>query len=36
MLTIADMEEGGVKNHGKRADVLYGRFQRSGPQGTST
>ena len=26
MLTVADMGEGrGVKNHGKNADVLYGR-----------
>ena len=25
MLTVADMGEGGVKNHQKSADVLYGR-----------
>ena len=25
MLTVADMGEGGVKNHPKSADVLYGR-----------
>ena len=25
MLTVADMEEGGVKNGQKSADVLYGR-----------
>ena len=25
MLTVADMGEVGVKNHRKRADVLYGR-----------
>ena len=24
MLTVADMGEGGVKNHVKSADVLYG------------
>ena len=24
MLTVADIGEGGVKNHGKSADVLYG------------
>ena len=24
MLTVADMGEGGVKNHWKSADVLYG------------
>ena len=25
MLTVADMGEGGVKNHQKTADILYGR-----------
>ena len=24
MLTVADMGEGGVKNHRKSADILYG------------
>ena len=28
MLTVADMGEGGVKNHQKSADVLYGRSLR--------
>ena len=36
MLTIAEMGEGGIKYHGNIVDVLYGRFQGSGPQGTST
>ena len=27
MLTIADMGEGGVKTHGKSADVLFGKTQ---------
>ena len=25
MLTVADMGEGGVKNHQKSADILYGQ-----------
>ena len=29
MLTAADMGEGGVKNHQKSADVLYGRSLRT-------
>ena len=31
MLTVADMGEGGVKNHGYSADVLYGRSHRLKP-----
>ena len=31
MLTVADMGEGDVKNHGYSADVLYGRSHRLKP-----